>query len=147
MAKWSGVLFIVGKPSATSPSGARGHQILMASEAVKMALEHLPGKPLWAALDLSTHRSEIAGQVGIVETAELVGDKLTLSGELFERDNVDLAACAEPLGLSYDANGCHVPDMRPFLWTIDRANFFGVTVLIQVKAAHKQDTSFRLEER
>ena len=150
MARWSGVLFIVGKPSATSPSGARGHRILMASGAVAGAIEQLPGKPLWAH-DLRTHEREISNQVGIIETAEVVGDKFMVSGEWFGRnpERIDLAASEEPLGLSYDAH-CSNGDYRGWgspILTVDRATFHGAHVVLQAKAAHKQDTSFRMEEQ
>ena len=144
MSRFQAVLFIVGMPTVLSPCGARGRRILMKQGAVDCALRDLPGKPLYRSRCLKTH--DRSNQIGTIESAFIVGDMFCIAGEVFEGQEISLAACEETMGVSYEANNCHVVDMRPERqWEIGRAEFVGAAVLLQKRAGHKERCLFWLE--
>ena len=81
---------------------------------------------------------------GIITSAGLDGNRLTVSGFLFARDFPELERDLESsgsMGMSYELADAHVADMRASVWTLTRATFTGAAILLRDKAAYR-GTSF-----
>lgn len=79
-----GVLTLVDVPSQRSPSGARGHQVVLTRAAAEAALPSLLGMALDYALSYDRH--DVQRKVGVITQAEVVGHTLEIGGYLFARD-------------------------------------------------------------
>ncbi len=79
-----GVLTLVDVPSQRSPSGARGHQVVMTRAAAEAALPSLLGMALDYAPSYDRH--DVQRKVGVITQAEVVGHTLEIGGYLFARD-------------------------------------------------------------
>jgi len=79
-----GVLTLVDVPSQRSPSGARGHQVVLTRAAAEAALPSLLGMALDYAPSYDRH--DVQRKVGVITQAEVVGHTLEISGYLFARD-------------------------------------------------------------
>lgn len=144
MIPFKAVLFIIGKPSIDNPSGSRGRKVRLSPAAVEHAMRDLPGKPICRSGCLKTHDNN--NQIGEIQRAYAIGDMFCIEGEIFDQHAVDLDACTEPLGVSYDARNCHVRDVREReVWVVEAGDFIGVNVLLQRKAAHRENCLFWLE--
>jgi len=146
--KFTGVLFIIGKPSVLCPEGSRGHKILIAPEAIQDMLENFPGKPLWAcrkAENWTHNRQEIAG---VIDKAQVIGDMFVIFGTLVDvYETLDIAATVDTLGLSYDISGAYVGNTYEFsVWNINKiSQVLGAHIIPQYNAAHKEDCLFWIE--
>lgn len=143
---FEGVLTVVNTPSDKAPSGARGHRVMLTSEAVENALPSLLGmavdyRPGWDGHDARC-------KIGIVTEANLRGKKLVVKGYLYARDFPDAAEAIqahapEALGMSFELADARVEDMRTEIWKLTRITFTGAAILLREKAAYK-GTSFRM---
>lgn len=143
---FEGVLTVVNTPSDKAPSGARGHRVMLTSEAVENALPSLLGmavdyRPGWDGHDARC-------KIGIVTEANLRGKKLVVQGYLYARDFPDAAEAIqahapEALGMSFELADARVEDMRAEIWKLTRITFTGAAILLREKAAYK-GTSFRM---
>ena len=143
---FEGVLTVVNTPSDKAPSGARGHRVMLTSEAVENALPSLLGmavdyRPGWDGHDARC-------KIGIVTEANLRGKKLVVKGYLYARDFPDAAEAIqahapEALGMSFELADARVEDMRAEIWKLTRITFTGAAILLREKAAYK-GTSFRM---
>jgi hypothetical protein len=87
---------------------------------------------------------------GIITSAEVDGQKLTVAGYLFARDFPEMerkiqgdGVSSDLMGMSYELADAHVADMRAPIWTLTRATFTGAAILMREKAAYR-NTSFRV---
>ncbi len=83
-AAFSGVLTMVDVPSQRSPSGAKGHLVVLTKRAAEAALPSLLGMALDYSPALDRH--DVRCKVGVITRAEIVGRNIELGGYLFARD-------------------------------------------------------------
>jgi hypothetical protein len=81
---FEGVLTMVDMPSEQSPSGAKGHRVVLTRRAAEAALPSLLGMALDYSPTLDRH--DVRRKVGVITQAEVVGRSLELGGYLFARD-------------------------------------------------------------
>jgi len=81
---FEGVLTMVDIPSQRSPSGAKGHLVVLTKKAAEAALPSLLGMALDYSPTLDRH--DVRRKVGVITRAEIVGRNLELGGYLFARD-------------------------------------------------------------
>ncbi|WP_236656899.1 hypothetical protein [Acidisarcina polymorpha] len=145
---FEGVLTVVDAASDRSPSGARGHRVVLTHDAAMAALPSLLGmavdyRPGWDGHDARR-------KCGILTQADIEAGKLCVSGYLFGRDFPEVEeqmhkGAPGSMGMSYELADAHVADMRASVWVLTRATFTGAAILLRDKAAY-QHTSFRLKK-
>jgi hypothetical protein len=81
---FQGVLTMVDVASQRSPSGARGHLVVLTRRAAEAALPSLLGMALDYSPTLDRH--DVRRKVGVITRAEVVGRSLELGGYLYARD-------------------------------------------------------------
>lgn len=79
-----GVLTSVDVASQRSPSGARGHLVVLTKRAAEQALPSLLGMALDYSPTLDRH--DVRRKVGVITRAEIVGRNLEVGGYLFAKD-------------------------------------------------------------
>jgi hypothetical protein len=146
-----GVLTLVDVTSDRSPSGARGHRVVLTRAAAETALASLLGM----ALDYSPafDRHDARRKVGVITRAEIVGRKIELGGYLFAKDFPEIvreigrgpcspgslnAGSQGCLGMSYEVADVRVADMNANVWTLTRVTFTGAAILRRDKAAYQE---------
>ena len=142
---FEGVLTLVDVASDKAPSGARGHRVVLTREAAETALPSLLGMAVDYKAGWDGH--DARQKCGIITSAEVDGQKLTVAGYLFARDFPEMEAKVQvegAMGMSYELADAHVADMRAQVWTLTRATFTGAAILLREKAAYRS-TSFRLK--
>ncbi len=146
-----GVLTLVGVASQRSPSGARGHRVLLTRTAADRALPSLLGMALDYAPSLKSH--DVRRKIGIIteanieplhasSTAHATG-QLAISGYLFAHDFPDVvddirAQRDTTLGMSYEMTQVEVPNQNTSIWTATAFTFTGAAVLRRDRAAYPQ---------
>jgi len=141
---FEGVLTLVDVASDRAPSGARGHRVVLTKAAAEAALPSLLGMAVDFNSGWDGHNAR--QKCGIITSAELNKNRLTVEGYLFARDYPEIEqrlAAEGPMGMSYELADAHVADMRAQVWTLTQATFTGAAILLQDKAAYR-GTSFRL---
>ena len=143
---FEGVLTMVNTASDKAPAGARGHRVMLTSQAAERALPSLLGmavdyKPGWDGHDARR-------KIGLLTEADIVGNRLTVRGYLYARDFSDVARAIqahapEAMGMSYELADARVEDMRAEIWKLTRITFTGAAILLREKAAYRA-TSFRM---
>jgi hypothetical protein len=143
---FEGVLTFVNAPSDKAPAGARGHRVMLTRDAAEKALPSLLGmavdyRPGWDGHDARR-------KIGILTEANVIGQRLIVSGYLYARDFPDVAKAiqaqsAETMGMSYELADAKVEDMRAEVWKLTRVTFTGAAILLREKAAYRA-TSFRM---
>lgn len=143
---FEGVLTVVNAASDKAPAGARGHRVMLTSEAAEKALPSLLGmavdyKPGWDGHDARR-------KIGLLTEATLAGNKLVVRGYLYARDFPEVAQAIrahspEALGMSYELADARVEDLRADPWKLTRVTFTGAAILLREKAAYRA-TSFRM---
>ncbi len=145
-----GVLTVANAPSDRSPSGARGHKVMLTAEATERALPSLLGMGIDYAPQLDRHDAQ--RKVGIITSADLragAGEAhcLNVGGYLFERDFpevvMEMARRRGQLGMSYEIADVRVVDTEAPVWVATDFKFTGAAVLLREKAAY-QGTSMEL---
>jgi len=81
---FEGVLTMIDMPSEKSPSGAKGHRVVLTKRAAEAALPSLLGMALDYSPTLDRH--DVRRKVGVITRADVVGQSLELGGYLFARD-------------------------------------------------------------
>lgn len=144
-APFKGVLTIVDSPSDKSPSGARGHRVILTHTAAKAALPGLIGMAVDFKAGWDGH--DARQKVGVITEAYLEGKNLMVAGFIYAKDFKDiiphLEKSTELMGMSYELHNAHVEDMNQKIWTLTRATFTGAAILYRSKAAY-MSTSFGL---
>lgn len=150
-----GVLTVVDVPSDGSPSGARGHRVILSRKAAEAALPSLLGMALDYSLAFDRHDSR--RKVGMITRADIVGKKLEVGGHLFAKDFPEIvqeiAKGAGPsawkkegqmesagdgeLGMSYEIADARIADVRATVWTLTQVTFTGAAILRRSKAAYR----------
>jgi hypothetical protein len=97
---FEGVLTMVDVPSQRSPSGAKGHLVVLTKKAAEVALPSLLGMALDYSPALDRH--DVRRKVGVITRAEIVGRNLELGGYLFARDFPEIV---EEIGKSKRRDG------------------------------------------
>jgi hypothetical protein len=150
---FEGVLTLVDVASDKAPSGARGHRVILSRAAAEAALPSLLGMAVDYKAGWDGH--DARQKCGIITSAELDGNRLTVAGFVFSRDFPEIEqklmqAChperaerVEGMGMSYELAEANVADMSAQVWTLTRATFTGAAILLREKAAYR-DTSFTL---
>jgi len=155
-----GVLTIVDVASDKSPSGARGHRVLLTRGAAEAAIPSLMGMGLDYSPSLDRHDAQ--RKIGVITRAEIVGRVIEVGGFLYARDFPEVVAeigrpgrksaavSAEPaaggrnardsaakLGMSYEITDARVEDIGASVWVLNRVTFTGAAVLRRDKAAYR----------
>lgn len=131
-----GVLTLLDTPSDKAPTGARGHQVVLTTEAAREALPTLIGMGINVSASGDGH--DYRGKCGIIDQAEIRGRELLVSGYIFAKDFPDvvgrLTGSAE-YGMSYELHDARVDNMRSPVWRLSRVTFTGAAVLLREAAA------------
>lgn len=141
---FEGVLTLVDVASDKAPNGARGHKVILTRGAAEAALPSLLGMAVDYKAGWDGH--DARQKCGIITSAELNGNRLSVAGYLFARDFPEMEEkihASGPMGMSYELADAHVADMRASVWTLTRATFTGAAILLKDKAAYRS-TSFRV---
>jgi hypothetical protein len=146
-----GVLTLVGVASQRSPSGARGHRVMLTRPASEAALPSLLGMALDYAPALDAH--DARRKIGIITEASIVPmpqskaanatGQIAISGYLFAHDFPDVvdeirSRSDSTLGMSYEIANATVPNQEAPIWTVTSFTFTGAAVLRRDKAAYPQ---------
>jgi len=139
---FEGVLTLADAASDRPPSGARGHRVLLTSEAVERALPSLLGMALDYSPTLDRH--DARRKVGIITSADLGPGlnnmrKLAVSGYLFAQDFPELVRemrGPQQLGMSYEIADARVEDIHAAIWVVTDFTFTGAAMLRREKAAY-----------
>lgn len=172
-APFRGVLTLVDTASDTSPSGARGHRVLLTRAACERALPSLLGMGLDYAPALDGHDAQ--RKIGVITEANIVGGRgpaaggkdtfrgssltqIEIAGYLYARDFPQIVRtlrAAKPklagtegaqrhaFGMSYEITEARVDDMSAPIWVVSDFTFTGAAVLRRAKAAYR-NTWFEL---
>ena len=141
---FEGCLTLVDVPSDRSPSGARGHRVVLSRTAAEAALPSLLGMAVDYKAGWDGH--DARQKCGIITSAELEDRRLMVAGYLFARDFPEMEpafASGGSMGMSYELADAHVADMQASVWTLTKATFTGAAILLRAKAAYGE-TSFRV---
>ncbi|PSH05007.1 MAG: hypothetical protein CXZ00_04505 [Acidobacteria bacterium] len=150
--EFRGVLTVADVPSDRAPSGARGHRVMLTSQATKQALPSLLGMGVDYAPELDRH--DARRKVGIITSADLrptagAAQRVDVRGYLFARDFPDvvdeMARRKGQLGMSYEIADVRVVDAEAPIWVATDFTFTGAAVLLREKAAY-QDTHLELAD-
>ena len=158
-AAFRGVLTVVDVASDKSPSGARGHRVMLTRGAAEAAIPSLLGLGLDYSPALDRH--DARRKIGVITRAEIVGRTIEVSGFLYARDfpeivaeigrpgrrgaavSAELAstdgnvrATRAGLGMSYEIADALVEDIQASVWVLNRVTFTGAAVLRRDKAAY-----------
>jgi hypothetical protein len=158
-AGFRGVLTIVDVASDKSPSGARGHRVLLTRRAAEAAIPSLMGMGLDYSPALDRHDAQ--RKIGVITRAEIVGRMIEVGGFIYARDFPEIVAeigrpgqtgtavSAGPerasrnvratrvgLGMSYEITDALVEDIKASVWVLNRVTFTGAAVLRRDKAAY-----------
>jgi hypothetical protein len=151
-AGFRGVLTVVDVASDKSPSGARGHRVLLTRRAAEAAIPSLMGMGLDYSPALDRH--DARRKIGVITRADIVGRAIEVGGFLYARDFPEIVAeIGSPgrraaasvsaglesagLGMSYEITDALVEDIKASVWVLSRVTFTGAAVLRRDKAAYR----------
>jgi hypothetical protein len=153
-AAFRGVLTVVDAASDKSPSGARGHRVLLTRRAAETAIPSLMGMALDYSPALDRH--DARRKIGVITRADIVGRAIEVGGFLYARDFPEIVreigrpgrmSASEPisncrssrvgLGMSYEITDALVEDITASVWVLNRVTFTGAAVLRRDKAAYE----------
>jgi hypothetical protein len=149
-----GALTIVDAASDKSPSGARGHRVLLTRRAAEAAIPSLMGMGLDYSPTLDRH--DARRKIGVITRAEIVGRVIEVGGFLYARDFPEIVSqIGRPgrggaysaavgttrtgragLGMSYEITDALVEDITASVWVLNKVTFTGAAVLRRDKAAY-----------
>ena len=148
---FQGVLTLVGVASQRSPTGARGHRVILTRPATERALPSLLGMALDYAPALVSH--DARRKIGIITEATIMPlhdggqpnttGQIVVGGYLFAHDFPDVvreirAQQGSALGMSYEIADANVPNQDALIWAVTGFTFTGAAVLRRDKAAYPQ---------
>jgi hypothetical protein len=159
-AGFRGVLAVVDVASDKSPSGARGHRVLLTRRAAEAAIPSLMGMGLDYSPALDRH--DARRKIGVITRADIVGRSIEVGGFLYARDFPEIVAeigkparkgaplsawldeaggrgavAPSALGMSYEITDARVEDITANVWVLNRVTFTGAAVLRRDKAAYR----------
>ena len=154
-----GVLTVVDVASDKSPSGARGHRVLLTRQAAEAAIPSLMGMGLDYSPALDRH--DARRKIGVITRAEIVGRVIEVGGFLYARDFPEIVkeigrqmrtgaavsaglesaerkvhTSRSGLGMSYEIADALVEDIAASVWVLNKVTFTGAAVLRRDKAAY-----------
>jgi hypothetical protein len=133
-----GVLTLVGVASDRPPAGARGHCVLLTKAATERALASLLGMAVDYTPRMDGH--DARRKIGVITSAELVGQQVEIEGHLFAHDFPELvremSAAQAELGMSYEIADARVSETTAGVWAVTEFSFTGAAVLKREKAAY-----------
>ena len=136
---FSGVLTKLDEPSDFAPGGAAGKRIIVTAEAAQKALESLLGMAVDFTPSFDGH--DIKAKIGIITSAEIVGNEIRISGFVYAADFPETAeliqALKDVLGFSFEAQRLYVEDPSADILTITELTFTGAAILRKDKAAYQ----------
>ena len=107
-AGFRGVLTMVDVASDKSPSGARGHRVLLTRRAAEAAIPSLIGMGLDYSPALDRH--DARRKIGVITRAEIVGRVIEVGGFLYAKDFPEIVAEIGKPGPDWEARaGMCVP--------------------------------------
>ncbi len=89
-AAFRGVLTVVDAPSQRAPSGSGGRRVVLTRKAAEDALPSLMGMALDYAPSFDRH--DVRRKVGVITSADVVGQNLEVGGYLYAKDFPDIVA-------------------------------------------------------
>lgn len=89
-AAFRGVLTVVDAPSQRAPSGSGGRRVVLTRKAAEDALPSLIGMALDYAPSFDRH--DVRRKVGVITSADVVGQNLEVGGYLYAKDFPDIVA-------------------------------------------------------
>lgn len=145
---FSGILTRVDEPSNRSPTGAKGHKVILTREAAEEALSSLIGMAVDYKAGWSGHNAR--QKFGVITDAVFSGRDILVRGYIYARDfgeeAEEIYALGEELGMSYELANALVVDVDAKVWVLKRVTFVGAAVLLKSKAAYRS-TSFTLHNK
>jgi hypothetical protein len=144
-----GVLTLVAIASQRSPSGARGHRVMLTRKASEAALPSLLGMALDYAPALDSH--DARRKIGIITEAAKSDParQIAISGYLYAHDFPEvmdeLRAGNGSLGMSYEIADAFVVSTASPVWTVTAFTFTGAAVLRREKTAYPE-TWFAIDQ-
>lgn len=136
---FAGVLTRVDSPSDRAPNGAAGHRVLLPRDVAERALPSLLGMAVDFAPGLRGH--DVRRKIGVITRAEIIEDRLEVSGHLFGKDFpevvAELRAGRERLGMSYEVSQVRVADPKAEIWVLTHIVFTGAAILERAAAAYQ----------
>ncbi len=136
---FTGVLCRLDEPSDRSPSGARGHRVILTKAAAEEALDSLLGMGLDLTPTWDGHDAQ--RKCGVITKAWIDGVEVHVSGHLYCRDFPEIQRYVKPdveMGMSYELADAHVENMRTDVWKLTAATFTGAAILLREKAAYRR---------
>ena len=136
---FSGVLTKLDEPSDFAPGGAAGKRIIVTAEAAQKALESLLGMAVDFTPSFDGHDTK--AKIGIITSAEIVGNEIRISGFVYAADFPETAeliqALKDVLGFSFEAQRLYVEDPSADILRITELTFTGAAILRKDKAAYQ----------
>ncbi|HEX3320408.1 MAG TPA: hypothetical protein VHR84_06875 [Terriglobales bacterium] len=157
-----GLLTLVDVPSDRAPNGARGHRVLLPRKLAEQAIPSLLGMALDYAPTWDRH--DVRRKVGVITSAEVVGNGLEVGGYLFAkvfpeiveevarsgkrpgRNARERSSSSQELGMSYEVTSVGILNRQEPVWVLTSATFTGAAILRRQKAAYRK-TWIELEEQ
>jgi hypothetical protein len=171
-APFRGVLTLVDTASDSSPSGAKGHRVLLTRSSCEAALPSLLGMGLDYAPMLDAHDAQ--RKIGVITEANIIASRqlpvvsngtsnrqpatdncIAIAGFLYARDFPRIMRTLRAqhpaaggrgthlYGMSYEITDARVADMLAPVWIVTDFTFTGAAVLRRDKAAYR-NTWFEL---
>ena len=136
---FSGVLTLLDTPSDRAPTGAAGHRVILPRAVAERALPSLLGMAVDYTPGLRGH--DVRRKIGVITRAEIVGERLEVSGYLFGKDFPgvidELRARRDRLGMSYEVTGVRVANPTNEIWVLEKVVFTGAAILERSAAAYQ----------
>ena len=136
---FSGVLTKLDEPSDVAPNGSNGKRIMVTSAAARAALGTLLGMAVDFTSSFDGHDPQ--AKIGIITSANVVGNDLVIEGFVYAADFPDTAdlikKLKDDLGFSFEAQRLTVEDMSAEVLTINELVFTGAAILLKDKAAYQ----------
>ena len=136
---FSGVLTKLDEPSDFAPGGAAGKRIIVTTEAAQKAVGSLLGMAVDFTPSFDGHDAQ--AKIGIITSAEVVGNEIVISGFVYAADFPETAemiqALKDVLGFSFEAQRLYVEDMGAEILRITELTFTGAAILRKDKAAYQ----------
>lgn len=135
---FEGCLSVFDEPSDKPPSGACGHRIVLAGDAVKEVLPSLLGMGVNFKSGWSGH--DVRQKCGLITSARLEERQIIVAGFIYAADfpEVEEQASKRELGMSYELKDATISDMREGIWKVSRFIFTGAAILLREEAAYKK---------
>src|SRR6185437_3057205 len=134
---FSGVLTRVDEPSDAAPGGSGGRRIIVTADAARAALPSLLGMAVNFTPSFDGH--DTRNKIGIITSAEVVGNALRVSGFVYASDFPETAELIQRLknvlGFSFEAQRLVVEDPSAEVLRITELVFTGAAILLKDKAA------------